>query len=378
MDLQSLRDEIDGIDGQLLDLFLKRMETAGKVAAYKKEHALTTLQQGREREILSRVTKAAGDKAGYAKILFSTLMDLSRSYQNRLLKDRSALKEEIKAALESTPKLFPDRGTVACQGVEGAYSQIACDKLFAMPDIVYVRSFEGVFQAVEQGLCEYGVLPIENSSHGTVSEVYDLMRHYKFHILRSIKVQINHMLLANPGAKKETIREIFSHEQALGQCAAYLKQFPDAKITVVENTAVAAKRVGESGRTDVAAISSRDCAALYGLAILEEDVQDAASNFTRFICITKELRIYPGASRISLMLSLPHRPGALYAMIAKFSALGLNLIKIESRPIPGRDFEFLFYFDMEASVYSDEVLSLLGELSEEPELFILLGCYSEV
>lgn len=378
MDLQSLRDEIDGIDGQLLDLFLKRMETAGKVATYKKEHALPTLQQGREREILSRVTKAAGDKAGYAKILFSTLMDLSRSYQNRLLKDRSALKEEIKAALESTPKLFPDRGTVACQGVEGAYSQIACDKLFAMPDIVYVRSFEGVFQAVEQGLCEYGVLPIENSSHGTVSAVYDLMRHYKFHILRSIKVQINHMLLANPGAKKETIREIFSHEQALGQCAAYLKQFPDAKITVVENTAVAAKRVGESGRTDVAAISSRDCAALYGLAILEEDVQDAASNFTRFICITKELRIYPGASRISLMLSLPHRPGALYAMIAKFSALGLNLIKIESRPIPGRDFEFLFYFDMEASVYSDEVLSLLGELSEEPELFILLGCYSEV
>ena len=305
-------------------------------------------------------------------------MDLSRSYQNRLLKDRSALKEEIKAALESTPKLFPDRGTVACQGVEGAYSQIACDKLFAMPDIVYFKSFEGVFQAVEQGLCEYGVLPIENSSHGTVSAVYDLMRHYKFHILRSIKVQINHMLLANPGAKKETIREIFSHEQALGQCAAYLKQFPDAKITVVENTAVAAKRVGESGRTDVAAISSRDCAALYGLAILEEDVQDAASNFTRFICITKELRIYPGASRISLMLSLPHRPGALYAMIAKFSALGLNLIKIESRPIPGRDFEFLFYFDMEASVYSDEVLSLLGELSEEPELFILLGCYSEV
>ena len=262
--------------------------------------------------------------------------------------------------------------------MEGAYSQIACDKLFAMPDIVYFKSFEGVFQAVEQGLCEYGVLPIENSSHGTVSAVYDLMRHYKFHILRSIKVQINHMLLANPGAKKETIREIFSHEQALGQCAAYLKQFPDAKITVVENTAVAAKRVGESGRTDVAAISSRDCAALYGLAILEEDVQDAASNFTRFICITKELRIYPGASRISLMLSLPHRPGALYAMIAKFSALGLNLIKIESRPIPGRDFEFLFYFDMEASVYSDEVLSLLGELSEEPELFILLGCYSEV
>ena len=378
MDLQTLRDQIDGIDEQLLALFLKRMETVGEVAAYKKEHALPTLQQGREREILSRVTKEAGDKAGYAKILFSTLMDLSRSYQNRILKDRSPLQEEIAQALETTPKLFPDRGTVACQGVEGAYSQIACDKLFSMPDIVYFKSFEGVFQAVEQGLCEYGVLPIENSSHGTVSAVYDLMRHYKFHILRSIKVQVNHMLLANPGTRRDGIHEIFSHEQALGQCAAYLKQFPNAKITVVENTAVAAKLVSESGRTDVAAISSRDCAALYGLAILEEDVQDQASNFTRFICITKELRIYPGASRISLMLSLPHRPGSLYSMIAKFSALGLNLIKIESRPIPGRDFEFLFYFDMEASVYSDEVLALLGELSEEPELFILLGCYSEV
>ena len=245
-------------------------------------------------------------------------------------------------------------------------------------NIVYVKNFEGVFQAVENGLCEYGILPIENSLHGTVGAVYDLMQNYKFHVIRSFKLQISHSLLVNPGVKLADIKEVVSHEQALGQCSNFLKDLKNVKNTVCENTAVAARYVADSGRKDVAAISSKQCARLYDLAILSEDIQNSDHNFTRFICISKNLRIYPGANRISLIVSVPHRPGALYRMIAKFSALGLNLVKLESRPIPGKNFEFMFYFDLEASVYSPEVLQLLDDLSNEPETFVLLGCYTEI
>jgi chorismate mutase/prephenate dehydratase len=379
MELEQLRATLDGIDGSMLRLFTQRMETIRKIAACKSENNSPIKQPGREREILARVSSEAGEEfSGYAKILFSTLLDLSRSYQSRLLAKTSALANEITAALASTPPLFPQKGTVACQGIDGAYSQIACDKLFSTPSILFFKTFEGVFNAVEQGLCDYGILPIENSSYGSVNAVYDLMKNFKFHIIRSIKLQINHALLANSGAELSGIREIVSHEQALGQCSRFLKEHKDVKVTVCENTAVAASMVAQSGRQDLAAISSPSCARLYGLSTISDDIQNSDSNYTRFICIAKDLAIYPGASRISLMLTLPHTPGSLYAMIAKFSALGLNITKIESRPIAGRDFEFLFYFDLDAPVYSPEVLALLGELSDGPEQFVFLGSYTEV
>ena len=173
------------------------------------------------------------------------------------------------------------------------------------------------------------------------------------------------------------MREIFSHEQAIGQCSEFLKEL-DVKVTICENTAIAAKMVAESSRTDVAAISSPNCRELYDLAVISDSVQNTDGNFTRFICISKDLEIYPGASKVSLMLSVPHRPGALYEVIAKFSALGVNLTKLESRPIPGKDFEFMFYLDMEASVYSDELTQILCELSTDPGGIVFLGSYSEI
>ena len=156
-----------------------------------------TLQKGREREILQRMSEAAGDEfADYARILFSTLMDLSKSYQNKKNASKNGvLVGKIKTAIENTPKLFPTKGVVACQGIEGAYSQIACDKFFKNANILYVKNFEGVFNAVEQGLCKYGILPIENSIHGTVNAVYDLMRNFNFHIVKSMKLKINHALM---------------------------------------------------------------------------------------------------------------------------------------------------------------------------------------
>jgi chorismate mutase/prephenate dehydratase len=243
---------------------------------------------------------------------------------------------------------------------------------------MYMNSFQGVFQAVDKNLCRYGILPIENSVHGSVTQVYDLMEKYNFHIVRAIKLQVNHMLLAKNEADISKIKEIFSQEQALGQCSEFLSKLPGVKITVCANTAVAAKLVTDSPRTDIAAISSKSCAELYGLVPICDKIQNSDNNYTRFICISKQLEIYPGADKTSLMFTLPHRPGSLYNIIARFAALGLNLTKLESRPIPGRDFEFMFYFDMDASIYSKEVISLLSELDSSPEKFVFLGSYLEI
>lgn len=379
MELKELREKFDTIDDQIVDLFVERMKTSAQIAKIKRENGLAVRNASREREVLEHVMERAGDGLEtYAKFLYQTMFEVSRSYQHRLLDDTGEFARQIRAAAERTPALFPQKGTVACQGVEGAYSQQACDRLFAMPRILYFRHFDGVFQAVQSGMCQYGVLPIENSSYGSVAQVYDLMRNHKFHIVRSIKLCVRHALLAKHGVALEDVKEIFSHEQALGQCSAYLKAYPEIKVTVCENTAAAARMVAESGRRDIAAISSVHCAALYGLHVLESKVQNNDNNYTRFICISKDLEIYPGANKISLMLSTQHRPGALYSLLAKFAALGINLTKLESRPIPGSDFEFIFYFDMEASVMSDTVLSMLSELMVEPDVFVFLGNYSEV
>ncbi|HOA33931.1 MAG: chorismate mutase [Clostridiales bacterium] len=379
MSLSEIRERIDKIDDQLTALFVERMNLAAEVAEEKKKSGLPVYSPKREREILSKVTSQMPDNiAIYAKSFFTTLFDVSSSYQSRLIGTKSTLKEQIKKAVEEGPKELPKKAIVACQGVEGSYSQQVCDRLFALPSIMYFTSFESVFRAVEQNLCQYGILPIENSIHGSVTQVYDLMHKYNFHIVKSVKQKIHHTLLVNKGAKLEDIKEIYSHEQAIGQCSDFIASLKDVKVNYSANTAMAAKYVAESGRTDIAAISSENCADIYGLEVLSSDIQNSNSNYTRFICISKDLQVLPGADKISLMATTAHRPGSLYRLISKFAVMGINLTKLESRPIPGKDFEFKFYFDMEASVYNDDVLDLLGELSNAPETFSFLGAYSEM
>ena len=379
MDLNELRNEINTIDDEILKLFLRRMDVAEQVADYKREHNLPIYQPQREREILKTVAEKAGDEmGGYARVLFSMLMELSKSNQNRRISPRLELHQKIADAIEHTPRLFPRSPMVACQGLEGANSQIACEKIFQSPCILYFKSFEGVFSAIEQGLCQYGILPIENSTAGSVKKVYDLMIHHNFSIVRTFRLKVDHNLLAKPGTDLSDIREVFSHEQALNQCSAFLESLPGVKVIAVENTAVAARMVAESGRSDVAAIASRGCAELYGLQNLAPSIQDKDNNRTRFICISKNLEIYPGADKTSIMLTLPHRPGALYRVLARLYALGINVTKLESRPIPDRDFEFMFYFDLETSVYSEEFIQLMCELDDLSEEFKYLGSYSEV
>ena len=379
MDLKQIRAEIDTIDAQITELLRRRMEVSGKVAAYKKENNMPITDRAREREVLMRVSDQIGPGMEvYARALYATLFSVSRAYQQKITRPSAALGESIQKACEQTPSVFPQRALVACQGVEGAYSQQACDRLFAAANIVYFTSFDGVFSAVEKGLCQYGILPIENSSHGSVGAVYDLMRSHKFHIVRSVKLLVQHALLARPGVSLKDIKEIYSHEQAIGQCSRFLCENPQIKVTVVENTAMAAQMVAMTERRDVAAISSQNCAELYGLAVLTENMQNSAHNYTRFICIAKELLIFPGANRISLMIEIPHKPGALYELIARFAVHGLNLTKLESRPMPGKNFEFMFYFDLEASVLANETVELLEAIISENDSCAFLGSYQEI
>ena len=378
-ELKDLREKIDAIDQQMVDLFKQRMEVSKEVAAYKQANNLPTQDVGRERSLLAKVGEQAGDElADYTQSVYRTILAAGRSYQNACSGVTSQVYESIRKALDTTPDLFPQRATVACQGVEGAYSQIACDSIFKAPTILYFNTFDHVFKAVESGMCQYGVLPIENSTAGSVNAIYDLMIKHNFSIVRAARLKVSHNLLAKHGVKKEEIREVFSHQQALSQCADYLATLKDVKVTVVENTALAAQMVAQSERRDVAALSSRFCGELYGLDIVEENVQDQDNNYTRFICISKNPEIYPGADRTSLMMTLPHKPGSLYHVLSKFYALGINLRKLESRPLPDREFEFMFYFDLECSVYAPEMERIFRDLEEESEHFRYLGTYNEV
>ena len=379
LDLNELRQEINDTDREIVELFKKRMAIATSVAEYKREHGLPVLDAARERALLEKISEIAGDElGGYARTLYHTMMDVSKAYQHTRLNPESEVYNEILDSLDTTPNMFPNRARVACQGVEGAYSQIATEKLFELPSIKYYPSFDSVFAAIESGECRYGVLPIENSTAGSVKKVYELMINHKFHIVKSVRLKIDHNLLAKRGTKLSDIKEIISHEQAISQSAAFLRTLQGVKVTVVANTAIAAKTVAESDRCDLAALSSRFCADLYGLDTLAGAVQDMGNNYTRFICISKSPEVYPGADKISLMLITPNKPGALYNVLSCFNALGINMSKLESCPIPERDFESMFYFDFTVSVYSDTLKALLCELEARSEQFRLLGSYSEI
>lgn len=377
MDLNELRNKIDSIDTELVKLFKERMETAAEVGRFKQENGVPVFNRQREREVINKVTDSVPEELqSYTKTLYQTLFELSRSYQKKIIYPQSDFSKMIEEATAGEPLPMPERATVACQGVEGAYSQFACDKMFAYPSIMYFSGFEDVFRAVDSGLCRYGILPVENSTAGSVNKVYDLMNKYKFYITHSLKLFIGHTLLAPRGVKLEDVKEVFSHEQALNQCSEYLAKL-GVKITVCENTAAAAKMVAQSGRTDCAAIGSKDCAELYGLSVLKSGIQNTDNNYTRFICISKNLEIYAGANKTSIMMTLPHKPGSLYNIISGFAALGLNMTKLESRPLPGTNFEFMFYFDIDASVYSENLRVLLNELEHDAEQFSYLGSYTE-
>ena len=378
MELSEIREKIDTVDDQLLKLFLERMSLAEEVAAYKNEHHLPILNKERERAVLARVTEQSGEKERYAYHLFSTLFELARSRQAELISAPTRVAAQVKASLEAGSAVFPQTGLVACQGVEGANSQMACDRLLPRGNIVYVKTFEAVVAAVESGLCKFGVLPIENSSNGSVRAVYELLQDHRLSIVRSTRLCIRHELLALPGVKMDDITEIYSHEQAIGQCSHFLEGLNGVRVIPCDNTAAAAKMVSERGDRHAAAISSHACAALYGLESVRDDIQDSDNNYTRFICIAKDPVIYAGANRISLVIACDNKPGALYDILSKLAALGINMTKLESCPVTGRNFEFIFFLELEASVLEPGVLPMLEDLERSCQNFQFLGNYAEV
>ena len=333
----------------------------------------------RARAVLQNISKQLGPEfEGYGRSLYRTIFDLSESYQTKMLSQDEDYFKQIMEMTSKPPMPFPKRASVACAGCEGAYAHIAAERLFDLPEVVFVSGFESVFRAVDTGLCEYGVLPIENSLAGSVNAIYDLLGEHNLSIVRSVRLKVDHSLLVQPGAKLEDIREIYSHQQAISQCSDFLSTLKNVRIIPVENTAEAARMVAQSGDKTKASLSSRLCAELYQLQILKNAVQNRDNNYTRFICIAKKPQIYSGANRTSIMMVIPNRPGTLFRILSRFNATGVNLVKLESRQIPEREFEYRFYFDIEASVFSPEFLSVMCELNNCGEQFKYFGTYAEI
>ena len=372
-DLSEIRVEIDEIDNQLVDLFKRRMDCAKEVGYYKKERGIPVLNQQRENEILDDVQKKGGEYGASARLLFANIMELSRALQHNITGSGKALREVIISAREMPPS---DGVTVAYQGIVGANSYEAAQRLFPNAQLESRKTFEDVFDAVDREDVTFGILPVENSTAGSVSAVYDLILKHRFYIVGALDMPIEHCLGGLKQSTLEDIEIVWSHPQALSQCEGYIARH-DLTPVPKANTAIAARDVAREKRLNVAAICTPEAAREYGLQILDSGLQDDPYNTTRFIVISKRLYIAPDANKISLCFSLPHVKGSLYNLLCRFNSLGLNLTKIESRPAKGRDFEYLFYLDFTGSVHSANVIDLLSQLSEEMPEFSFLGNYKE-
>ncbi len=377
MDLNSLREQIDEIDSGLLPLFEKRMDVVRGVAQFKQENGLPIFHPERENAILDRMAnRARPEYSASAKVLYTSMMELSKIQQRKQIGTIQPFCEQIRSALQNSGVGRPQHPRVACQGVEGAYSHIAADSLFPEAEITFHHAFEDVFRAVEQGDTEYGVLPVDNSNAGSVADVYALMKQYDFFIAYSVKVKVEHCLAVRPGVSLDEVTQVYSHEQALMQCKNWFDAHPGKAPVKFQNTAMAAKFVSETDEP-AAAICSCKSAKLYGLEILQSGIQNTDENYTRFMCIAKNLRLEPDANMVSVALSIPNVPNSLYKLLTVFAAAGVDLTKIESKPIGTKNFDVIFYIDFLGNVRDENVFYLLNHLESEYEPFKFLGNYKE-
>lgn len=376
MDLDAIRKEIDEIDDQLVELLAKRSELACDVARYKRENNMQVFQQGREQFILDRVSDAVPDEMkSSAQIIFTTIMDLSKCRQWQMLTHKRDF--DTKKPMGGRP--------IAATVTKGSYSAVACEKLFGGKcDVRYVRHFDEVFEAVEKGEVDYGVLPIVNSTAGDVSDTYDLMGKHNFYICKTIDIHITHVLAAKKGTKLSDVKNVYSHEMAIKQCSEFMHEHNLSGIEA-STTAKGAQLVAKSEDNDCAAICSAMCAEMNGLEIIAENISDIKDNYTRFILISNRLEVSENASVISLSLTLPHTPGSLYRLLTRFSYCGLNLLRIESKPMPSgfadmKDdaFDFIFYLDFEGNISDESVVKLLNNLEEEMKYYRFLGNYEQI
>lgn len=377
MDLLDLRKEIDRIDEQLIPLLIERMGISEKVAQYKFDRGLPVLNPQREQEILDNVGEKCGEHGEAIKTVFAATMDASRALQHKIIGGGKKLRDEITESL-GDGKITADGECVACQGVDGAYSGLTASKLFPGSPVRFYRQFEDVFEAVYKGQAKFGIIPVENSTAGSVHESYDLIMKYRFYVVGAYDLKIEHCLCTKADTKYENIKEIYSHPQGLAQCNNFIKNFDFTGVNYT-NTAAAAKYVSECARDDVAAICSESAAKKYGLKILRRNVQNNNSNRTRFIVISKKLIISDDADKISLIFTCAHKTGSLYRVLGRFSMAGLSLTKLESRPIENdEEFNYYFYVDVLGNVRKESTIDLICALSDELPEFEFLGNFKEI
>lgn len=375
-DLQESRKEIDEIDARMVQLFEERMKVAGNVADYKIATGRPVFDPVREKEKLEKLKSLAHNdfNAKCISELFSQIMAMSRKFQYGRLEavNESAVPEQYEI-MEAVPKKDVK---VVYQGVPGAYGHEATLKYFGEEaDSYNVRTFRDAMEAVRNGQADYAVIPIDNSSAGMVNDTYDLLQEFNNYIVGETYVKVKHCLLTLPGAAEEDIRTVYSHPQALAQCGAYLEGRPEWELKESTNTAVAAKKVAEEGKRTQAAIGSEACARLYGLKITAESINSAEANTTRFVIIGRERKFVADAGKVSICFEIRHESGSLYNAISHIMYNGLNMTKIESRPILEHNWEFRFFVDFEGNLADAGVKNALRGIAEESNSLRILGNY---
>ncbi len=362
LDLSEIRKDIDKIDEQLLELFRQRMELAGDVARYKAANNMVVFQGDRERAIIDRVKERSPEELKKsAAFLFMNIMDISKcAQQNDITPD---------APIPHLTKIL-DKPSVAVQGTEGAYGHVAATQLFSSGNLSFYASFAEVFEAVENGDVDYGVLPIENSTAGEVTLNMELLEKHPVYINRTTTVECAHVLAAKPGVKEEDIRILFGHEQAIRQCEDYIEGRSVLTVIPYHNNASAAQMVAENPSMELGCICSAECAEMHGLSVVRDRIATDPNNATRFICISKSLEVYEGAGTVAVSVSVPNIAGSLYRMLTRFAVNGLNLSKIQSKPLPVHvklkyPEDYMFYLEFTGNIHDSTVRKLLKNFESE-------------
>lgn len=373
-DLGKLRDQIDSIDDQIVKLFEERMKVSEGVAAYKRSVGKPVLDKEREKNKIEKVTAKttnAFNRQG-VESLFNQIMAISRMLQyQRLASERTDLEGFYEGEMKVTSET-----KVVYAGVPGAYAESAMLNYFGTEiDGFNVETFGDAMEAVHSGLADYAVLPIENSSTGSVNDVYDLLSDYDNHIVGETMVKIEHALLALPGSSLDQIRTVYSHPQGLMQCSRFLDEKRGWQQVSLQNTAASAKRVVDDGDLSQAAIASKQAAKNYGLIVLKDHLNDLDNNSTRFVVISHKKMFETDANTISICFETLHQSGSLYSVLSHFIFNGLNMTRIESRPIHGKPWQYQFFVDFTGNLKEQAVKNALHGIQSETESFRILGNY---
>lgn len=374
--LDDYRAEIDAIDKELIKLFEKRMNVVLNVARYKKENNMEIFQNGREEEVINKAVNNIVNKdyEKEVKEFITSTMEISRGLQKRKIEGVKNLDEvEVKVCDLKV------KGKLGFPGVKGAYSEEALLKFFGNDnEIISYKNFEDVFVALDNNEIEYGIVPIENSSTGAITDVYDYLRKYDFYIVGEESIKVNQNLIGIKGTKLEDVKEVYSHPQGISQSSNYLKQFNDWKLIPFVNTATSAKLVKDLGDKSKVAIASARAADIYGLDVIEEGINNIADNSTRFVIISKEMKVVPGADKVSVVLSLEHKAGTLYKLLRYFADNNINMMKIESRPMKETSWRYFIYVDFQGDINGEETKKALEQIEKESAYFKILGAYKNI